>query len=120
MVSFKWYDHREKSARFFLNLEKKCSVQNRVRKLIVKEKDITDPKETFNNNKPFCKTHFKQNSSKTNVNKKEFFNSLHTKTLTDQEPDLRENEIGETNLFDSMKSMKKTKLLVLIDYKKNF
>ena len=39
-----WYEHGEKSTKFFLDLDKKRGVQNRVRKLIVKDKEITDPK----------------------------------------------------------------------------
>ena len=49
---------------------------------------------------------FKQNYSKINVEKWEFLNSQDTKTLTNQQSDLCKNEIEETNLFDSMKSMK--------------
>ena len=93
-----WYEHGEKSRKVFLNLEKKLGVQNRVRKLIVKEKEITDPKEILNNIKAFYETLFKQNSSKANVEKQEFLNSLDTKTLTNQQLDLCENEIRE-NIF---------------------
>ena len=50
----------------------------------LKEKEIADPKEISNNIKPFDETFFKQNSSKTNVEKQEFLNSLGTKTLTNQ------------------------------------
>ena len=52
--------HGEKYTKFFLNLKKKCGVQNQVR-----EKEITDPKEISNNIKVFYETLFKQNSSKT-------------------------------------------------------
>ena len=79
-----WYEDGEKSLKFFLNLEKRCGAQNRVRKLIVKEKEITDPKES-NNLKVFYETLFKQNSSNASVGKQEFLNSLNTKTLTNQQ-----------------------------------
>ena len=36
-------------------------------------------------------------------------NSLSTKTLTNEQYDLRENKISETDLFDSMKSMSNNK-----------
>ena len=42
------------------------------------------PKEISNNIKVFYETLFKQNSSKTNVGKQEFLDSLDTKTLTNQ------------------------------------
>ena len=81
-------------------------VQNRVQKHVVEEKEITDRKEISKNIKAFYETLFKQNLSKTNFEKQRFLNSLNTKTLTNEQCDLRENKIGETDLFDSMKSMK--------------
>ena len=36
-----WYEQDEKSTKFFLNLEKQQGNQNRIRKLIVNEKEIT-------------------------------------------------------------------------------
>ena len=80
-------------------------MHNRVRKLILKEKETTDPKEISNTIKVFYETLFKQNSSKTNFEKPEFLNSLDTKTVANQQSDLCANEIRETDLFDSMKSM---------------
>ena len=71
-------------------------------KLLLKRKKIS------NKIKAFSETFFKQNSSKTNVKKQEFL-TLNTKTLPDQQSDLCENEIRETDLFDSMKSMENNK-----------
>ena len=69
-----------------------------------------------NNIKVFYETLFKRNFSKANVKKQEFHNSRDTKTFKNQLLDLCENEILETDLIDSMKSMKKTaKLLVMKD-----
>ena len=84
-------------------------------KLILKEKETTDPKEISNTIKVFYETLFKKNSSKTNFEKPEFLNSLDTKTVANQQSDLCTNEIRETDLFDSMKSMKNNKLLVIMD-----
>ena len=53
-------------------------VQNRVQKLVVEEKEITDHKEISKNIKTFYETLFKQNFSKTNFEKQRFFNSLNT------------------------------------------
>ena len=80
-----------RNLQFFLNLEKKPGIQNQVRKFIVKKKDITDPKEISSNIRVFYETLFKQNSSKTNVEKQEFLNSLDTKTLTNEQSDLCKN-----------------------------
>ena len=90
----------------FQSSKEKHVVQNRVRKLIVKVKEITDPKEISNKIKVFYETLFKQNSAKSNVEKQEFLNSLDIKTLSDQQANLCKNEIRVTDLLDSMESMK--------------
>ena len=95
--------------KFFLNLEKKRGVQNRIRKLIVEEKEITDHKEISRNIKTFYETLFKRNFLKSNVKKQRFLNSLSTKTSTNEQYNLSENKISETDLFNSTKSMKNNK-----------
>ena len=70
---------------------------------------MADHKETSKNIKTFYETLFKQNFSKTYVEKQRFLNSLSNKALTNEQYDLCENKINETDLFDSMKSMKKIK-----------
>ena len=67
-----WYELGVKSTKFFLNLEKKRSVLTRIRKLTVEEKEITNYKEISKNIKAFYETLFKQNISKTNVEKQQF------------------------------------------------
>ena len=80
------------------------------KKLIVEEQEITDHKEISKNIKAFCETLFKWNLSKTNVKEQRLLNSLTTKALANQQYDLCENKISETDLFDSMKSMKNNKI----------
>ena len=80
------------------------------KKLIVEEQEITDHKEISKNIKAFYETLFKWNLSKTNVEKQRLLNSLTTKALANQQYDLCENKISETDLFDSMKSMKNNKI----------
>ena len=100
---------QQKSTKFFLNLEKKRGVQNRIRKLIVEDKEITDHKEISKNIKTFYETLFKRNFSKSNVKKHRFLNSLSTKTLANEQYDLSENKISETDLFNSTKSINNNK-----------
>ena len=85
------------------------SVQNRIRKLIVEEKEITYHKEITENIKAFYETLFKGNFSKTNIEKQRFLYSLSNKTLANEQYSICENKISETDLFDSMKSMKNNK-----------
>ena len=43
--SCKWYEPREKSSKFFINLEKNCAVQNQIRTTSCSHKEITNEKE---------------------------------------------------------------------------
>ena len=70
---------------------------------------MADHKEISKNIKAFYKTLFKRNFSKNNFEKQQFLTSLSTKTLTNEQYDLCENKISETDLFDFMKSMKNNK-----------
>ena len=63
-----WYEHGEKSTKFFINLKKKRGVQNRIRKHVVEEKK-NDHKEISKNIKAFYETLLKRNFSKTKVEK---------------------------------------------------
>ena len=40
-----WYEHGQKSSKFFLNLEKNRAVQNQIKTISCSEKEITDEKE---------------------------------------------------------------------------
>ena len=75
----------------------------------MEEKEITYLEEISQNIKAFYETLFKRNFSKTNVEKQRFLNSRSTKTLSNEQHDLCENKISETDLFYSMKSMKNNK-----------
>ena len=90
-------------------MKKKWGVQNRIRKLIVEEKEITDHKKITNSIKTVYKTLFKQNVSKSDVGKQQFLNSLSYKTLANEQYDLCENKIHESELINSMNSLKKNK-----------
>ena len=48
-----WYEHGEKSTKFFLNLEKKCGNQNQICKLIIDEKERDGDVEIFKKNRQF-------------------------------------------------------------------
>ena len=104
-----WNEHGEKSTKFFLNFEKKRGVQNKIRKLIIEEKEVVNYKEISKSIKTFYETLFKWNFSKTDVKKQRILNFLSTTTLTNEQYDLCENKVSETDLFESMKSMKNNK-----------
>ena len=59
-----WYEHGEKSSKFFLNLEKNRAIQNQVRTISCSDKEISDEKEINTELFKFYKTLFEP---KTNV-----------------------------------------------------
>ena len=75
----------------------------------MKKKKLRITKKYLITSKKFKETLFKQNFSKTNVEKYKFLNSLSTKTLSNEQYDLCKNIKCETDLFSSMKSMKNNK-----------
>ena len=78
-VKCEWYEYGEKSPKFFVNLEKKKNVQNRICKLIAEENQITYHKEISSNKIVLNKKLFKQNSSNNEVQNQKFPDSLNTK-----------------------------------------
>ena len=59
-----WYEHSEKSAKFFLNLEKQRGPQNTIKKVIVDDKEIIDQTHILEDIREFYKTLFKKTQTK--------------------------------------------------------
>ena len=100
------YEQDEKSKKFFLNLEKQRSNQNRIRKLIVHEKEINNETEILNQLKLFCEILFQNTSqmkSADDIN--HFLNTLDTPKLSPDQIILCDIELTEKDLYDSMKSI---------------
>ena len=62
-----WYELREKSTKFFLNLEKQPGSQNTIKKLIVEDKKTTDQTHILECIKEFYETLFKKRKQKTMI-----------------------------------------------------
>ena len=105
-----WYEQGEKSIKFFLNLEKQRGNQNRIRKLIVNEKEINNETEILNQIKLFYDTLFLKLSLKYSTDDiNHFLNSLDIPMLSAHQIILCDIELTEKDLYDSMKSMKNDK-----------
>ena len=100
-----WYQHEEKPAKFFLNLEKQKAINTTVRHLIDDGKDITDPKEINACICKFYKNLFKKNVSKSDSEKKSFLGSIALPNLTSKSFDICESEITEKDLITVLKGM---------------
>ena len=67
-----WYEHTEKSTKFFLNLEKQRGAQNIIKKLIADDKEITDQTHILEYIREFYETLFKKRKQKTATEIKNF------------------------------------------------
>ena len=71
-----YYQHGEKSKKFFLNLEKEKAINTTVRRLTDEVKDITELKEINPSICNFYKNLFKKSVSKSDSEKETFLNSI--------------------------------------------
>ena len=97
--------------KFFLNLEKQRSNQNRIQKLIVNEKEINNETEILNQIKLFYETLFQKPSQKYSADDiNHFLNTLDIPKLSADQIILCDIELTEKDLYDSMKSIEMIKL----------
>ena len=76
-----WYEHSEKSAKFFLNLEKQRGAQNAIKKLIVDDKEIIYQTHILEYIREFYETLFKKCKQKTAAEIKNFLRQLNIPKL---------------------------------------
>ena len=104
-----WYEHGEKSTKFFLNLEKKRGNQNQIRKLIIDEKEIDGDVEIFKKIESFYETLFKSQSFKNVSEIEKFLCGITTPSLNNDQINLCEKDLSETDLYNAMKNMQNNK-----------
>ena len=100
-----WYQHGEKPAKFFLNLEKQKVINTIARHLIDDTKDITDVKKINACLCKFYKNFFKKNVSKSDSERESFFNSITLPNLKSKSFDICESKITEKDLITALRSM---------------
>ena len=95
-----WYEQGEKSTKLFLNLEKQRGNQNRIRKLIVNEKEINNETEILNQIKLFYETLFQKPSQKYSADDiNHFLNTLDIPKLSTDQIILCDIELTEKDLY---------------------
>ena len=104
-----WYEHSEKSTKFFLNLEKQRGAQNTVEKLIVDDKETTDQTHILECIKEFYETLFKKREQKTVTEIKSFLSHINIPKLSEDKRKLCEEDLTEKDLCNSLKSMQNDK-----------
>ena len=104
-----WYEHGEKSTKFFLNLEKKSGNQNHIRKLIIDEKQIDGNIEILKKIENFYETLFKTQSFKNVSEIENFLCGIVTPSLNNGQINLSKKDLSETDLYNAMKNMQNNK-----------
>ena len=104
-----WYEHGEKSTKFFLNLEKKSGNQNHIRKLIIDEKQIDGNIEILKKTENFYETLFKTQSFKNVSEIENFLCGIVTPSLNNGQINLSKKDLSETDLYNAMKNMQNNK-----------
>ena len=105
-----WYEQGQKSTKFFLNFEKQLGNPNRIRKLIVNEKEINNEIEILNQINLFYESLFQKPSQKYSADDiNHFINTLDIPKHFTEQVVLCDIELTEKDLHDSMKSMENDK-----------
>ena len=101
-----WYELGEKSTKLFLNLEIQGGNHNRIRKLIVNEREINSETEILNKIKLLYETLLQKPSQKYSTDYiNHFLNTLDIPNLCTGQIILCDKELTEKDLYDSMKSI---------------
>ena len=105
-----WYEKGEKSSKFFLNLEKKNSINNTVKKIVQENNtEITDSNDILKSLNGFYSDLFKRKSNKTIHQCKDFLHDIDVPKITPEHQFLCEKDISIDDLKNSLYSMQKGK-----------
>lgn len=109
-----WYEKGEKSTKYFLNLEKKNSTKNTIRKLLLKdEKNIDyicdDEEKILNHSKTFYQKLFMRKSNKDFDTCSHFLDTVNTPSLSQPQKELCDKLLTMEELTESLESMQSGK-----------
>ena len=91
-----WYEHGEKSSKYFLNLEKRNKAKSHIRKILNSGSvELSEPETILSSIKSFYSTLYKKRSNKTETNCTNYLKTLNLPRLADDECRLCEGELGK-------------------------
>ena len=99
----------QNSSKFFLILEKLNWMQSQIPKIIVNDKEITDPNIILNKIRNFYESLFKKGDSKRPSQFNDFFDEVHLPKLNITENNESDDELTEKELYVSLMSMQNNK-----------
>ena len=90
-----WYEHGQKSSKYFLNLEKRNKAKSHLQKIITdSNSEISDPSEIMHHVKHFYSALYKRRSTKNEKECLEYLNGLSLPKLKDSEREVCEGLIA--------------------------
>ena len=104
-----WYEHGEKSTKFFLNLEKYHATQSDIRSILVDEKELTDRGKINTQLVLFCNKLFSKNLAKQFSNLETYLEKILLPKLSLDQKQLCKGNSTEKELFTALKSMENNK-----------
>ena len=121
-----WYEHGEKSSKFFLNLEKSRAVQNQIRNILIGNIEVNNQEDINNELYLYYKNLFNERQLLSEHDINNFLNAVSKFRQLSTEQSLEcEKGITEKELSETLKSMPNDKspgnlLALLKNYLKNF
>ena len=101
-----WYEHGEKSTKYFLNLEKRNKAKSHIRKIITDDlRETSYPTVIMSNLKTFYGTLYKSRNHKTESECFSYLDSIDTPNLSEDEKNLCEGKLTVKKCWDALNSM---------------
>ena len=104
-----WYQHGEKSTKFFYGLEKENALRRTIETLLEDGKEITSPSEISLTQKKIYEKLFQKNIAKSLSDIEMFLSDIHLPTISDENYNICEAEITEDNPLVSLKNIPNNK-----------
>ena len=101
-----WYEHGEKSTKYFLNLEKRNKAKTHVRKILLQNNlETTEPKAIMSTLKTFYSNLYKRTSTKTENECQQYLKDIPAPKLHENDKQSCKREITKNECWDALKSM---------------
>ena len=104
-----WWEHGEKSSKFFLNLDKSRAIQGQVRTVIYNDKETNDETEINNYVYSFFNYLYKETLSFSSNNLETYLNTISFPKLTKEKSKTLDGGITENELFIALQNMENNK-----------
>ena len=105
-----WYEHGEKSSKYFLNLEYYQKKTSSIRKLVTSDISTTDPKQKMTKiHKFYTNLYDRDRRGRGSLSTNECLSNISTKVLTDEQRRSLDDKISTNGYFEALKSFQTTK-----------